>query len=51
MKNENKINYLEKYKTDVDSLKEFINNKLILKRQQRFKSETHNLLKKLLRLL
>ena len=33
---ENKINHLEKNKTDVYSLKEFIkNNKLILKTQQR----------------
>ena len=40
---ENKINHLEKYKMDVDSLKEFIkNNKVILKTQQRFKSEKQN---------
>ena len=45
---ENKINRLEKNKIDVDSLKEdlkeFIkkNNKLILKTQQRFRSEEHN---------
>ena len=40
---ENKINHLKKNKTDVDSLKEFIkNNKLILKTQQIFKSERHN---------
>ena len=42
----NKINYLEKKKTDVDCLKEdkkeFVKNKLILKTQQRFKSERHN---------
>ena len=43
----NKINHLEKNKIDVDSLeivhKEFItNNKLILKTQQRFRSENHN---------
>ena len=44
---ENKINHLVKKKIDVDSLKgdqkEIIeNNKLILKTQQRFKSERHN---------
>ena len=44
---EKKINYLEKNKTDIDSIKEnhkeFIkNNKSILKTQQRFKSERHN---------
>ena len=44
---ENKINHLEKSKIDVDSLKqnqkEFIkNNKLILKTQQRFRSEEHS---------
>ena len=44
---ENKINYLEKNKMDIDSIKEnhkeFIkNNKSILKIQQRFKSERHN---------
>ena len=43
---ENKINHLEKNKFNVDSLedqKEFIrNNKLILKTQERFKSERHN---------
>ena len=40
---ENKINHLEKIKIDVDSLKEFLkDNKLILKTQQRFKSERHN---------
>ena len=39
---ENNIDHLEK-KSDVDSLNEFIkNNKLILKTQQRFKSERHN---------
>ena len=54
---ENKINHLKKSKIDEDSLKadqkEFIkNNKLILKVQQRFKCEEHNvLLKKLIRLL
>ena len=45
---ENKRNNLEKNKIDLDSLKkyhkEFIkNNKLILKTQQRFKSERHNI--------
>ena len=44
---ENKINHLEKNKIDVDSIredqKEFIkNNKIILKTQQRFRSEKHN---------
>ena len=44
---ERKINYLRKKKTDLDSLKEdqkeFVkNNKVILKTQQRFKSERHN---------
>ena len=44
---ENKINHLEKNKIVVDCLKEdqseFIkNNKLILKTQQRFRSEKHN---------
>ena len=39
---ENKINYLEKNKNDVDSIKEFIKNKSILKIQQRFKSKIHN---------
>ena len=43
---ESKINYLRKKKIDVDSLmenqKEFVNNKIILRTQQRFKSETHN---------
>ena len=39
----NKINYLEKNKIDMDSIKEFIkNNKSILKIQQRFKKERHN---------
>ena len=53
---ERKINYLRKKKIDVDSLKEdqkdFVkNNKLILKTQQRFKSEKGMfLLKKLRRL-
>ena len=44
---ENKINYVEKNKTDTDSIKEnykdFIkNNKSILKTRQRFKNERHN---------
>ena len=40
---ENKINYLEKNKIGIDTIKEFIkNNKSILKIQQRFKSERHN---------
>ena len=40
---ENKINHLEKNKIDIDSPKEFIKNKrLILKRQQIFKSERCN---------
>ena len=40
---ENEINYLEKNKIDVDVHKEFIKkNKLILKTQQRFRSERHN---------
>ena len=44
---EKKVNYLEKNEINIDSLrkghKEFIrNNKIILKTQQRFKSERHN---------
>ena len=44
---ENKINYLEKNKADIDILKEDQkefrkNNKLIFKTQQRFKSEMLN---------
>ena len=40
---ENKINNLEKNKIDIDIIKELKNkNKLILKIQQRFKSEQHN---------
>ena len=40
---ENKINYLEKNKIYIDSIKEFIkNNKSILKIQQWFKSERQN---------
>ena len=44
MQLENKKNYLEKKKTDINSIKELIeNNKTILKIQQRFKSEKHNI--------
>ena len=44
---DNKINYIERNQINIDSLKKdqklFIkNNKLILKAQQRFKSERHN---------
>ena len=40
---ENKTNYLEKNKSDIDSIREFTkNNKSILKIQQRFKSERYN---------
>ena len=44
---ENKIDYIEKCKTDVDSVKEnhkeiIKNNKSTLKTQQKFKSERHN---------
>ena len=44
---DNKINYLDKNEFNIDSIKKdykaFIkNNKLILKTQQRFKSERHN---------
>ena len=42
----NTVNYLEKKGINVNSLKEdkkeFIKNKLLLKPQQRFKSERHN---------
>ena len=39
----NKLNYSEKNKIYVDSPKEFVkNNKLMLKTQQRFKGERHN---------
>ena len=46
----NTVNYVEKNGIDVDSFKkdkniykkDFIKNKLILKTQQRFKSERHN---------
>ena len=46
---ENKINYLEKNKIDIDSIKEnhkeFIkNNKSILKIQQRLKNKRHNVI-------
>ena len=44
---ENKINFPEKIKIDIDSIKEFIkNNKSISKIQQRFKSERHNVFTK-----
>ena len=52
-----KINYIEKNKTDIDGIKEnhkevIKNNKSILITQQRFKKERHNvLLKKLIRRL
>ena len=40
---ENKINYLEKNKIDIDSIKKFIeNNKSILKIQLKFKCERQN---------
>ena len=40
---ENKISHLKKNNIDVDSLKEFnTNNKSILKTQERFESEIHN---------
>ena len=39
---ENRINYLENKKIDVDYLKGFVKSKVILKTQQRFKSERHN---------
>ena len=40
---ENKINQIEKNKTDVDSLKEIIrNSKSMLKTQRRFESKRHN---------
>ena len=44
---ENKINYLEKKEIDVDCLKEdkkeFVKKKLMLKTQQGFKNERHNI--------
>ena len=41
---ENKIDYLEKSKIDINSVKEFIkSNKSKLKIRQRFKSESHNI--------
>ena len=41
---ENKINYLGKNEIDINSIKEIKeNNKTILKIQQRFKSEKHNI--------
>ena len=44
---DNKLNYLEKNKIDVDSLNEdhgkyIKNNKLMLQTEQRLKSERHN---------
>ena len=40
---ENIINYLEKKEIDADNLKEIIKyKKVVLKTQQRFKSERHN---------
>ena len=39
---DNRINYVERNKTDKDSIKEIIFKKSILKIQQRFKSERHN---------
>ena len=37
------MKYLEENKIDIDNIKEFLkNNKSILKIQQRFKSEKHN---------
>ena len=40
------INYLQRKENDIDCLKEdkkeFIKNRLILKTQQKFKSERHN---------
>ena len=43
---ENQTNYIRKKKTDVDSLvedlKQFVNNEIRLRTQQRFKSERHN---------
>ena len=43
---DNEIEYLEKNKFNVDSLKrnhkEFVKNKLILQTQKRFKNESHN---------
>ena len=49
----NKINHLHKNEIDIDNPKKFIKNKkLILKTQQRLKSERHNvLLEKLTRFL
>ena len=46
----NEINYSEKKKFNLDNLKkdlkEFVQNKLILKAQQRFKKERHSVLTK-----
>ena len=42
---ENKINYLEKNRTEINSIKEFMeNNKTMLKIQQRFKSKKRKML-------
>ena len=40
------LSYLEEKKLNVDKLKEFVKHKTILKTQQRFKSERHNVLLK-----
>ena len=42
VKIDGKLKYLEKKRFNVDKLKEFVKNKTILKTQQRFKSERHN---------
>ena len=39
---DNRISYVERNKTNKDSIKEIIFKKSILKIQQRFKSERHN---------
>ena len=39
---ENKIKYLKENKIDIDDIKEYIKNKSIFRKQQRFKSESHN---------
>ena len=39
---ENKINHLEKYRIDLDSLKEYQKQLKTLKTQQRFRSRKHN---------
>ena len=49
---ERRINYLRNKKIDVDSFiedqKEFVNNKIILRTQQRFKKERHNVFTKVI---